>query len=109
MDSMVMSFYPAKISHDSSRDPDESTKWIIVFFVVLLIVISIVMSVFLYMFCCRHKLNFNETYKPLFTAKYTLPPHYHRTAVRSASTGQIVPDLMPTSRQNRVFPGISSK
>ena len=109
MDSMVMSFYPAKISHDSSRDPDESTKWIIVFFVVLLIVISIVMSVFLYMFCCRHKLNFDETYKPLFTAKYTLPPHYHRTAVRSASTGQIVPDLMPTSRQNRVFPGISSK
>lgn len=109
MESMTMTFYPATISRDSSHDFDASTKWIIVFFVVLLIVISIVMSVFLYMFCCRHKLNFDETYKPLFTAKYTLPPHYHRTAVRSASTGQIVPDVMPTSRQNRVFPGILPK
>ena len=104
-----MMLYPAKVSVDHSSDYDSSTKWIIVFFVVLLIAISIIMSIFLYCFCCRHKMNFEETYKPLFTAKYTLPPHYHRTAVRSASSGEIVPDIMPTSRQNRVFPGISSK
>jgi hypothetical protein len=109
MEALRIDLYPAKISHDSSRDPDQSTKWIIVFFVVLLIVISIILSVFLYLFCCRQKMNFQETYKPLFTAKYTLPPHYHRTAVRNATSGEIVPDVIATSRQNRVFPGIASK
>ena len=109
MTNLQVSLYPAKISHDPSQDPDPSTKWIIVFFVVLLIVISIVLSVFLYLFCCRQKMNFEDTYKPSFTAKYSLPPHYHRTAVRNASSGEIVQDVIPTSRQNRVFPGISKK
>lgn len=109
MESKNILFYPAKVSKDTSHDFDSSVKWIIVFFVVLLIIICIVMSVFLYLFCCRHRMNFDETYKPLFTAKYTLPPHYHRTAVRNANSGEVVPDVMPTSRQNRVFPGISPK
>ena len=103
----LISLYPSKVTEDHSDDYKDSTRWIIVFFVVLLIVICIVMSVFLYLFCCRHKIDFDEHYKPLFTAKYNLPPHYHRTAVRT-STGQVVPDFTPTSRQNRVFPGISS-
>ena len=107
-DQGIVSLYPAKVSKDHSHDSDETARMIIIFFVVLLIVICIVMSVFLYLFCCRHKINFEENYKPLFTAKYNLPPHYHRTAVRTSS-GEIVPDYTPTSRQNRVFPGIASK
>jgi hypothetical protein len=107
-DQGIVSLYPAKVSKDHSHDGEESARLIIIFFVVLLIVICIVMSIFLYLFCCRHKMNFEENYKPLFTAKYNLPPHYHRTAVRTSS-GEIVPDYTPTSRQNRVFPGISSK
>lgn len=108
-DAEIVTFYPAKVSYDDSSDFDESVKWIIVFFVVLLIVIAIVLSVFLYLFCCRNRMNFEETSKPLFTAKYSLPAHYHRTAVRNAISGEVVPDVIPTSRQNRVFPGIAPK
>lgn len=104
----VISLYPSKVSKDKSESDKESARIIIIFFVVLLIVICIIMSVFLYLFCCRHRMNFDEHYKPLFTAKYSLPPHYHRTAVKTA-TGEVVPDYTPTSRQNRVFPGIASK